>query len=412
MKFDGTYNWFSGEGVPITPWDDAGKKNYYPMVRLTARNTSGQLLAKTDIVLPVSDELDCRACHASGSAPGAKPNAGWIYFTADAEKDYKFNVLRLHDDREMGNATYRNALVAKGYRATGLYDTVTLGKQPILCANCHGSNALPGTGLAGVSPMTRAVHARHANVLDPVSNLRLDALENRSSCYRCHPGSETKCLRGAMGNATNPDGSMTMQCQSCHGNMTAVAAPTRQGWLDEPSCQNCHTGTAVKNNGQIRYTSAFDVSGLLRQATDTTFATSTSLYRFSKGHGGLQCEACHGSTHAEYPSSHRNDNLQSIALQGHAGTLVECTSCHATVPSTVTGGPHGLHPVGQTWVSRHGDIAERGAAACKACHGNDYRGTVLSRAMAPRTFSMERGTKTFAQGAVIGCYSCHSGPNP
>lgn len=420
MKFEAAFNWFTGEGVPITPWDEAGKKNYYPMMRLVARDTAGKQLAKTDIVLPVSDELDCRGCHASGLANTARPSSGWTFFTADAEKDYKYNVLKLHDDRERTNPAFRNALAAKGYNSAGLYATVTQDQKPILCASCHLSNALPGTGVTGITPLTQAIHNRHAGVLDPTNNLRLDSVNNRSSCYRCHPGSETKCLRGVMGNATAADGSMTMQCQNCHGGMSAVGAANRNGWLEQPSCQGCHTGTALRNNGQIRYTSVFEASGLPRQAVDATFATNANtpaaglnLYRFSKGHGGLQCEACHGSTHAEYPSSHRNDNLQSIALQKHEGTLSECSACHTKTPSTISGGPHGLHPIGQTWVGKHGDSAEHGgAAACRTCHGLDYRGTVLSRAQADRTFQVENGTRRFTKGQVIGCYNCHNGPNP
>lgn len=421
MKFDPAFNWFSGEGIPLTPWDDAGKKNYYPLMRLSARDNSGKLLARTDVVLPVSDELDCRACHASGSQNTARPAAGWMYFTADAEKDYKFNILRLHDERNASKSNYRTALSLKGYNSAGLYPTVTQDKKPILCAGCHLSNALPGTGLAGIPPLTAAIHSRHADVLDPTTNLRLDAVENRSACYRCHPGSETKCLRGAMGNATNPDGSMTMQCQSCHGGMSAVGAADRRGWVEQPACQSCHTGTALSNNGQLRYTSVFDRSGLPRQAVDLTFATNPNtpaaglnLYRFSQGHGGLQCEACHGSTHAEFPSSHRNDNLQSISLQKHEGVLSECGACHTKVPSTVAGGPHGLHPIGQSWVDRHGDAAEHGgAAACRSCHGLDYRGTVLSQAQAARVFNADDyGTRRFAKGQIIGCYSCHNGPRP
>jgi hypothetical protein len=131
------------------------------------------------------------------------------------------------------------------------------------------------------------------------------------------------------------------------------------------------------------------------------------------GHGGLSCEACHGATHAEYPSLHRNDNLQSLATQGHVGMLVECTSCHPTQPVTVAGGPHGMHPVGQSWVGQHGDAAEHGgAAACRACHGVDDRGTVLSRAQADRTFDTEDfGTKQMWRGFQIGCYACHDGPD-
>lgn len=420
MRFDSAYRWFTAEGIPITPTDDRGVKNYYPMMRLTARNTTtGAVLAKTDIVLPVSDELDCRACHASGSPNNSRPPAGWSYL-ADAERDYKMNIIRLHDERHRNEIPFRNALAAKGFNAGGLEATIQSGR-PILCAACHASNALPGTGVAGVSALTRAVHARHAQVLDPVNNLPLDSVDNRSACYRCHPGSETKCLRGAMGAATTPDGSMVMQCQSCHGGMAAVGKAARVGWLEQPSCQNCHTGTALRNSGQIRYTSAFGTNGLPRAALDPTFATNPNtpsagldLYRYSKGHGGMQCEACHGSTHAEYPSSHASDNVQSIQLQGHSGVLAECSACHKSVPSTVAGGPHGMHPIGQNWVERHGDAAEDGRAAqCRACHGADYRGTVLSRAQADRVFDADDyGTRRFAKGAVIGCYSCHRGPKP
>lgn len=416
MKFTTGYNWFTGEGIPITPYDDKGVKNYYPLMRIKVKS-SGKAVAQTDITLPVSDEMDCRACHASGSTSTAIPSGGWV-FDPNSEKDYKRNVLRKHDEMQLANPLFQSALAKLGMNALGLEATVN-GGRPVLCAACHGSNALPGTGITGITPLTRAMHAGHANAPDPTNMLTLDSSANRSSCYRCHPGSETRCLRGAMGNAVASDGSMLMQCQSCHGSMSQVGAANRVGWLQEPSCQNCHTGTATLNNGQIRYTNAFDNSGSLRVAVSRAFATNTNapatgydLYRFSKGHGGLQCESCHGSTHAEYPSSHRNDNLQSIALQKHSGTLIECMTCHASMPQTVTGGPHGMHPVGQSWVGGHENAAKTNASQCRSCHGLDYRGTVLSKTHADRSFQVEeRGTLSFPRGTSIGCYSCHNGPN-
>ncbi len=343
MTFDGSRNWFVAEGIPITPYDDAGRKNPYPLMKVTARDASGNLLASARVVLPVSDEMDCRGCHGSGSAPAARPAAGWV-FDADPERDYRLNVLRLHDEAAAASPAYAPALAAAGYDPAGLYVTATAKGKAVLCAACHSSEALPGSGKPGVPPLTRAVHALHAGVADPATGLSLGSSANRSSCYRCHPGSETKCLRGAMGAATAADGSMLMQCQDCHGGMAAVGAATRTGWLDEPTCQQCHTGTATRNSGQIRFTSVFDGAGNPRVAADARFATNAdtpgaglSLYRFSKGHGGLQCSACHGATHAEYPSSHENDNLQSLDLQGHAGTLAECAACHRTVPRTASG---------------------------------------------------------------------------
>lgn len=417
MTFDSGLDAFVAEGIPITPYDDNHQKNFYPMVRLTVRDGTGTLLTSTDVVLPVSDEMDCRSCHASGSGPAARPASGWVS-DPDPQRDFRLNVLRLHDDRFLGNPTYQAALAAIGYRATGLYPTATAGRS-ILCASCHLSEALPGTGFAGVPPLTASMHAGHASVQDPTNGMTLDSASNRSACYRCHPGSTTKCLRGTMGNAVAADGSMAMQCQSCHGSMSTVGASTRTGWLQEPSCQQCHSGTAIHNNGAIRYTSVFDSTGAPRVAVDSTFATNSnapaaglSLYRFSAGHGGLQCEACHGSTHAEYPSSHANDNVQNIALQGHAGVLAECSVCHSGGVSTSNGGPHGMHPVGSGWVSSHHDaIPSGGVATCRTCHGADYRGTVLSRSSADRTISTDFGTKSFWRGFQIGCYTCHNGPN-
>jgi len=56
--------------------------------------------------------------------------------------------------------------------------------------------------------------------------------------------------------------------------MLSVGSGLRRGWLDEPTCQNCHTGTATSNSGQIRYTDAFDSGAHLRVAPDATFATT------------------------------------------------------------------------------------------------------------------------------------------
>jgi len=149
-----------------------------------------------------------------------------------------------------------------------------------------------------------------------------------------------------------------------------------------------------------------------------TPATGLSLYRFSAGHGGLQCSACHGSTHAEFPSTHANDNLRNKALQGHGGMMVECTACHTTMPvnnTTAVGGPHGMHPIGSSWISGHHDYMPGGATQCRTCHGTDYRGTVLSRAQTTRSYTVNFDTGTVQvnlfRGAQVGCYTCHNGPS-
>ncbi|HEX5400094.1 MAG TPA: Ig-like domain-containing protein [Verrucomicrobiae bacterium] len=411
-------NWWRAEGIPISPYDDAGKKNPYPLMLLAARDAGNNVIATNQIVLPISDEMDCRACHASGSADDARPAAGWVW-DGNQERDFRLNILRLHDQHEFTNhaGLYAAALLARGFNPAGLYRSVTADKQPILCAACHADVALNIlNSYSNIPPFTASMHVYHGHVLDPILKTPLDDVANRSACYRCHPGSTTRCLRGAMGGAIAADGSMEMQCQSCHGNMSNVGSISRTGWLDEPACQSCHTGTAMSNNGQIRYTTCFTNSTFgVRIPANQTFATQSntpaagiSLYRFSVGHGGLQCEACHGSTHAEFPSTHLNDNLRNIQIQGHAGVMVECSACHPTTPTDYAGGPHGMHPVGTNWVTLHPDYAEGHSAQCRACHGADYRGTVLSRMQADRTLNAF-GTKTFFRGAVVGCYNCHNG---
>ena len=416
MKFSATDNTWLAEGIPMSNYADAANApypvNYFPMMRLTAKSQSGAVLATTDIVLPISDEMSCSACHVSNTgAPSARPAAGWVNNT-NLAKDVKLNILRKHDDRFLRAATFQTAAASLGFSPNGLEAQAAL--KPFLCASCHGSNALGLAGFPGVPQLTTSMHGLHSKVIDPATNDTMENATTRESCYRCHPGPTTKCLRGAMGTLTASNGQNAIECQSCHGPMSSLADTTRQGWLNEPACQSCHTGTATVNSGQIAFTSVFSSGTTVRAAADQTFATNAdtpaaglSLFRFSKGHGGLQCEACHGSTHAELPTPIANDNVQSITLQGHAGVLAECASCHGSMPSTVNGGPHGLHPIGASWVNSHENAAEGNQATCQPCHGTDYRGTILSKTLADRTLA----GKSFPRGTIIGCYSCHNGPN-
>jgi hypothetical protein len=99
MSWDPTLQWFIAEGIPITPYDDNHLKNPYPMMHLVARDGSGAVLATTDIVLPVSDEMDCKSCHSSSSGPAAQPQPDWVH-NINPEIDVRLNILRLHDNRQ------------------------------------------------------------------------------------------------------------------------------------------------------------------------------------------------------------------------------------------------------------------------------------------------------------------------
>ena len=175
---------------------------------------------------------------------------------------------------------------------------------PILCAKCHadpvlGASGRPDAGyfsfrIHDAAPLHgRAVH-RDGAVLQVPSGQRMPS-----------------CLRGVMNNRFG------MVCQDCHGSMTTMATSISAGrvpWLNEPACRNCHTARFGEPVGQ--------------------------LYRQSTGHGGVMCEGCHNSTHAEWPSARSEDNDNIVALQGSAEPLADCRVCHGVNPAGL--GPHGI----------------------------------------------------------------------
>jgi decaheme cytochrome c component MtrC/MtrF-like protein len=404
MTYNSTSGYWEAVGIPTLNYDDSGKFNPYPMAKLVARNSTGTVLATASVVLAVSDEMSCKNCHASGSDSAAQPSTGWVN-NANPSKDTKLNILKKHDDR-WNIASYLPQLKSKGYTyQTTLYETA-VGGTPVLCAACHSDNALGAPGLPGIGAEASDMHKLHGPQILQSNGLTLDQNSKQNdfnSCYLCHPGPVTQCKRGAMNKVL---------CSNCHGTVTYAGNPSRNPWLVEPSCQLCH------QNSQ-RSTTAFDTGGLWRTVTDQTFATNqnvpiagSDLYRYSSGHGKMYCSACHGSPHSEYPTLQVNDSVYPMQEQGYVAKITECSVCHTSVPVTPNGGPHGVHTLGQSWVTAHHDYAQNHLASCAYCHGSNYRGTALSVSKVARTFNVDDGrTKTFSAGHQFSCYDCHNGPN-
>jgi hypothetical protein len=407
MTYNATEGYWEAVGIPTVPYDDKGNFNPFPMVQVIAKDLAGNTLATAKIVLAVSDEMSCKTCHASGSDINAQPASGWVN-NPDPAKDTKLNILKKHDDR-WPIGSYLPQLKTNGYTyKSSLYQTAVSG-TPVLCAACHSDNALGMAGLSGIHSLTADMHTLHGAQVLLTTGKTLNqnsATNDLNSCYLCHPGPVTQCKRGAMN---------LQLCSACHGNLTKVGAATRTGWLDEPACQMCH-------NNSLRYTSTFTSTGVWRKTQDQTFATlpnvptsGKSLYRYSTGHGDLFCSTCHGSQHAEFASLQANDNVYPLALQGYAARITECSVCHSTVPVTASGGPHGLHTLGQAWVDEGGHrnyVETYGYQSCAYCHGVKYNGSFLSQSKVKRVFALDDGlTKTFAPLHQFTCYDCHNGPN-
>ncbi|MEW8563545.1 MAG: cytochrome C, partial [Candidatus Thiodiazotropha sp.] len=104
-----------------------------------------------------------------------------------------------------------------------------------------------------------------------------------------------------------------------------------------------------------------------------------------------------------------------IQLQGHAGTLSECGSCHTSLPLTLDG-PHGMHNVNSRgWNLEHEDFYEDNPSACRSCHGLNLEGTVLSMTAADRTYLRDDDddddeTLFVAKGTEVSCTLCHDKP--
>ena len=63
------------------------------------------------------------------------------------------------------------------------------------------------------------------------------------------------------------------------------------------------------------------------------------------------------------------------------------------------------------WLAQHGVFMRQNRNSCKACHGLDLHGTVLSRAKADRTLARSNslgGVTTLTKGTPVDCYACHT----
>lgn len=501
IGYTANVDWFEAAGIPVSTFDDFGRENAYPLMRVQAK-IGGNTVASVDTVMPVSAEADCQNCHAApadggnGTATQALIDAGitlalsiddpqiggTVPLAASVEWASDLNLLKLHDLKH----------------GTMLETTIDpqsgLAAKPVVCQVCHYTPALdlaqvgprgpenddpPGSGNPSNGrdqlkhkSMSNVMHSHHGQFTElfptmpppddpqrtgglPVNDFENTILEQ--TCYRCHPGERTQCLRGAMFSAG-------VLCQDCHGDMAQVGddfsrnvSPTNVGafelapdfytnpdtprvpWANEPGCGSCHTGDALDNLAgdantivsgtdtqgnpdNIRLLQAYRVGDAKatpivpsnkRFAEDAITADdlpgdpgaigNPKLYRVSaggyviadlgssgtqkSGHAGLFCEACHGSTHAEWPNINpfANDNVAADQLQGHGGTIIECNVCHEPTDASLPmglGGPHGMHPivnaVDDRWNFQHNNYGGGGNDNCRTCHGADLKGTVLS----------------------------------
>lgn len=317
MKYDEKAGAYVAEAVPVLPYRDLGGKkvyNPYPLFTVEAKDQeTGEVLARTRMVAPVSTEMGCRNCH---GGPWR-----WQGVSGISDETAK-NILRVHD---------RNS-------GTDLLERTVKGES-LLCQGCHADLALNAKGTAGVIGFSAAMHGRHAVYM---SGMGADA------CALCHPVS----LRGNKRCGRDIHTSLGISCIHCHGHMedhalallkgetakpgsrrlAAVLEPRgaipkdrirgRSPWVNEPDCLSCHEDFQRPAKG---------VSGF-NLWTDK----AEDLYRLRFDEtGSLRCQACHGATHALYPAvnpvSRDRDIIQPLQygkMPYPIGSNGTCAVCH------------------------------------------------------------------------------------
>ncbi len=410
-SFNATLNRFEVIGIPITDRADGRNNvfslNPYNMMEIQARGVTRGNLGSLKIVAPVSTEMHCAECHATGAdaaSPGFHGVAVWSN-NPNPELQFRENILTLHD---------------------AINATTLIADKPVACFQCHYSAAMeflltgaitltPTGDQVGKSLLSPAMHKFHGS---PQTNGIPIPEAGIATCYKCHPGQNTQCLRGPMAQ-------VGLVCQNCHGGMLAVGGAfplqttgqPRTPWLAMPQCQSCHSGDALNHLGNdLISRTAYDPNDPAATpliSPNKRFAETTILFRESAEHGGVVCSACHGSPHAEWATNQPNDNVTASAIQRHPGMIIECDVCHNrnNLAPTVNG-PHGLHNINdQAWIGAHPGFFRTDPDNCKACHGLLLEGTVISRTAATRTFrAKERGRVTIPQGVTVGCAICHESP--
>jgi mono/diheme cytochrome c family protein len=316
MHLDEERNTFEASLVPVVPYPDDGSFNPYPLFFVEARDSeTGKLLARTQMVAPTSTEMGCRNCHG-----GDWRVAGVAGFTDETSRD----VLAVHDR----------------INRTDLLSRAEAG-DPQLCQSCHADPILGTEGKSGVLGFPAAIHGWHANYLTG---------RGAESCTSCHPASgagPTGCQRGV-------HAGLGLDCTSCHGTLEDHALSLlkkehalgkgaagelmagltprqvnsveeikgRTPWMQEPDCLTCHEDFYPPESRDVR---SFNV----------WTENAEELYRMRSGEAGIQCQACHGATHAVYPARNiygrDRDNLQPLQYQDNTlpiGSQENCQVCH------------------------------------------------------------------------------------
>ena len=249
-------NYFIADGIPLTPYPDNDLQNPdpYQLALIKVFDQDNNLLAESQPVIPVSNEISCvkSGCH-------------------ESEQD----ILDRHEEEDGFNPD----------------------NKPILCVSCHASNLAGTTGTPGLESFSEVIHDRHVG--------------RTNDCYNCHAGHETQFYRGIM-SESHPS------CMDCHGNIRQVANSIREGrepWLEEPGCADpgCHSSNHAPQPGKL-FKDSQGHAGVAcsfchgsPHAINPSFNERDNIQMIAlQGEAGTitDCQVCHGDQLAPGPGPH------------------------------------------------------------------------------------------------------------
>lgn len=409
----------------------------------------------------VSDDapMNCNNCHGSMAAfelgatvntnPGKQHGDGQIFYPRLSFAVHKFHGQLQRDPgdpnkilREPGGRPLRWD-PSKGANPNSLFPTVDAQGQSLPmeqnCQRCHAGHREP------------LYRDRHVTAGTTCQDCHGDMLAVGAARDKPKPGPE--------GFSQRVDWYDQPDCGSCHTGNGNIGQDKQDGYFSAGVTRrafNANDLSAMSRTPEsrrfaVRERPAAEV--FYQNWMDADWSTRNSilsltkpLYRESRdAHGNVACGACHGGAHEVWPNRDpkANDNVTAQQLQGYAGPIMECRVCHSKdafaqyadldagpymqkadgLPdnSGVLGGPHGMHPVNDEsfWKIAQGNDPggwhdnvyrmQEGTDQCAACHGEDHRGTRLSKTPVDLEFVLDSGKKVkWKAGDVVGCNGCHS----
>ena len=298
---------FEAVGIPVTPIDDANNWNPYQVAEITVKDASGKVIAQTEAMVPISDEINCAKCHGDNAFQ---------------------DILQKHDK---------------------LSNTNLVNQQPVLCASCHGDPAL-GIPDAGQNRYLSDVMHTYHSTINP-----------QPACYDCHPGNKTQCSRSIAHTTTGGN------CTTCHGGLSNVGTSIKNGrtpWANEPACSTCHQGIAQVDTGKTLYRNAIGHGNMYCASCHSSPHAMVPSNQAADNYQAIQytgaaktigdCGACHNSSRGaggnvgEFNEEHGGTNPQ---------MLNACHVCHTNISSNTASWPHQFQ-----WKNRQGVGSAQGGS--------------------------------------------------